>query len=162
MAAKSPASVSQSKAANPVNQADLPLTFNVPEGWKPARPSSDIVMLAFKATVDSRPVDITISQAGGVLLGNVNRWRDQVALPPIGEDQLGSVVHPFKVDGLDAQMVRLFGPEGAADRKAIVAAIVPQGEVTWFFKMMGPADAVEHEQSNFEKFVDSVKFRGER
>ena len=51
--------------------------------------------------------------------------------------------------------------KGPTDRKAIVAAIVPQGEVTWFFKMMGPADAVEHEQTNFEKFVDSVKFRGE-
>ncbi len=59
-------------------------------------------------------------------------------------------------------MVRLVGPEGIADRKAIEAAIVPQGEVTWFIKMMGPAEAVQHEQTNFEKFLDSVKFRGER
>ena len=162
MTAKSPPPASQGKAANSVNQADLPLTFNLPEGWKSTPPTSTFVMLAFKATVDAKPVAITISQAMGGTFANVNRWRGQVGLPPVGDGELGSVVHPFKVDGLDAQMVRLFGPEGAEDRKAIMGAIVPQGEVTWFFKMMGAADAVEHEQNNFEKFVDSVKFRGER
>ena len=161
MAAKSPAAASQGNAANSVKQADLPLTFNLPEGWKQTPPTSTFVMLAFSATVDAKPVAVTISQAMGGTLANVNRWRGQVGLPPVGDGELGSVVHPFKVDGLDAQMVRLFGPEGADDRKAIMGAIVPQGEVTWFFKMMGPADAVEHEQTNFEKFVDSVKFRGE-
>ena len=113
MTAKSAPSASQSKAANSVNQADLPLTFNVPEGWKPTPPTSTFVMLAFQATVDAKPVAITISQAMGGTLANVNRWRGQVGLPPVGDGELGSVVHPFKVDGLDAQMVRLFGPEGA-------------------------------------------------
>jgi hypothetical protein len=160
--AKSPPPASGSTAANSMNLADLPLTFSVPEGWKPTKPSSMFVMLAFNATVDAKSVAITISQARGSTVANVNRWRDQVDLPPVGDGELGSIVHPFKVDGLNAQMVRLFGPEGTDDRKAILAAIVPQDEVTWFFKMMGPTDAVEHEQTNFEKFLDSVKFRGER
>jgi hypothetical protein len=160
-AASTPAQTAPSVAGS---DADLPLSFAAPQGWQRAKKPPMFAMLAFRANADEKPVDISISQmgaAGGGLLPNVNRWRGQVGLPPVGNDELASVVNPLKVDGLDARMVRFVSPEGADDRKTIMAAIVPQGEFTWFIKMIGPPEAVEHEQANFEKFIDSVKFRGE-
>jgi hypothetical protein len=31
--------------------------------------------------------------------------------------------------------------------------------MTWFFRMSGPPDFVEEQQSNFDKFMTSIKFK---
>src|SRR4029078_6096286 len=110
-AAKSPSPSSKAPPSAAASQADLPLTFNVPKGWQPTKPVV-FALASFQATTEAGPVAISISPFGGPAGGltmNVNRWLDQVHLPAVGEDELSSLVHPFKVDGLEAKMVRLVG-----------------------------------------------------
>src|SRR5262249_35318031 len=40
----------------------------------------------------------------------------------------------------------------------MLAAIVPHGESTWYFKMIGPPDAVKDHQQEFRPFVESTQF----
>ena len=93
--------------------------------------------------------------AGG-LLQNVNRWRAQVKLDPLTEDQVKDLP---KVDAAGASVALIDTGEGA-DHERIVGAAVPHGEQTWFFKMKGPSDVVEKQKSRFKDFLKSVKFDG--
>jgi hypothetical protein len=43
----------------------------------------------------------------------------------------------------------------------LLAAIIPQGDNTWFFKLAGPAQQVEEHADAFQRFVQSVRFRNE-
>ena len=40
--------------------------------------------------------------------------------------------------------------------KRMLAAIVPFGGKTWYFKMMGPKDVIAQQQENFNSFIDSL------
>jgi hypothetical protein len=40
----------------------------------------------------------------------------------------------------------------------IIGAIVPRGEKTWFFKMVGPSRATAQHKKEFLTFLDSVRF----
>ena len=46
----------------------------------------------------------------------------------------------------------------------LLGAIVPHGERTWFFKLLGPAPAVGEQKETFDRFLASVQFpdKGER
>jgi len=43
----------------------------------------------------------------------------------------------------------------------MLAAIVPHGEQTWYFKMVGPPDRVNEHQQEFRRFVESTQFASE-
>jgi hypothetical protein len=40
----------------------------------------------------------------------------------------------------------------------VVAAIIPQGGRTWFYKLMGNAQVVEKQKDAFTKFVQTAKY----
>jgi hypothetical protein len=42
----------------------------------------------------------------------------------------------------------------------MLAAIVPTGERNWFFKLVGPIDAVADQEKNFDQFIRSLHFGG--
>jgi hypothetical protein len=64
-----------------------------------------------------------------------------------------------KIDGADAAYVDLAGPESAgADRPRIVAAMLPHGGQIWFFKMIGPSDAVGKQVDAFKRWLGSIHF----
>ena len=66
----------------------------------------------------------------------------------------------MNVDGLSGHYADLTGPESAGGSR-ILAVMVPRGDMTWFFKMRGPADLVGREKAAFEAFIGSVRFAGE-
>ena len=54
-------------------------------------------------------------------------------------------------------------PDGGLERSAgktarMLAAIVPCGHKTWFFKLIGPDDEVAARQAQFRKFIQSLRF----
>ena len=108
-----------------------------------------------KASVTALP------RRAGELLLNVNRWRGQLNLKPIDEEQLGKEVRQLEVAGTSAPFVDLTGPESAGGTPPrMLGVMLPRGEQTWFFKINGPADVVEKQKSAFEAFVKSVRFEG--
>jgi hypothetical protein len=133
-------------------------TFTAPPGWKQeARPTTPFAVAEFTIEDGDRRAIVTVSLAGGDPLANVARWRTQLHLPQVGEEELRKDVRPIEVDGIAGEYADLVGPE-AAGRQRILGVIVPRGGQTWFFKMRGPADLVERQKSAFEAFLKSVRF----
>jgi hypothetical protein len=154
-------------APNPHAPPEKP-TYTVPEGWKEVEagggPFAPLVALTVEQGGSSARA--TISQSGGNgggLLMNVNRWRRQVGLSEIDQDQLddarqGGFLKSITVAGTTADYVDLSGP--GKDFEHILAVVVKRGDATWFFKLQGPRELVGRQKAAFEKFVGSVKFDG--
>lgn len=145
----------------PQAASQLPLTYQTPPGWKEIAANDGISLAAFQIEEGNRmTARVTISAAGGDVAANVNRWRTQVGLEPVSEAQIRKDLRPMDVGGFQGQYADLTGPEAAGEMR-ILAVMVPRENVTWFFKMRGPADLVGRKKSAFESFVGSVRFTGD-
>jgi len=130
------------------------IKWKTPEGWTEVPPSS-MRYASFKAGSDSK-IDISIVTfpgEGGSDGDNVNRWRQQIGLPPMSPAAVASQVVPLK--GADATFSTV--DIASADVRTIAAWTRRDGHV-WFVKATGPGAAVEKEKSHFVKFVESVRF----
>jgi len=87
------------------------------------------------------------------LLQNVNRWRGQIGLEPITDDQLSAALARLDIDGVAADMVELVGA-----RETILGIMALQNGQAWYFKLKGDKDLVEREKENFRSFAESVQF----
>jgi len=138
--------------------------YTLPQGWKDLGAKGAMNLATFEISDGSRLAKVTVlplgGQAGG-LVENVNRWRGQLGLDRVGESEVRKEIRQIQVAGAAADYVDLLGPQAAgAERQRILAAIVPHGDSTWFFKMSGPADLVAKQKSAFEAFMSSVRFAG--
>ncbi len=142
------------------DDAGPPLRYDTPPGWREVPDAN--AMLAFEIADGGQTAKATVTPFGGNgggLLLNVNRWRGQVGLEPINEDELNKLP-TLAVDGIAAPYVDLASPGGGARR--MLGAIAPRTGVTWFFKLMGPGDLVGKQKSAFETFVKSVRFQEDK
>jgi hypothetical protein len=105
-------------------------------------------------------VAISVSIAGGDMTANVNRWRQQVQLGALNAADLEKEMRKLKVDGQDATYVEAIGPETAKSRETILGVIVEAEGKQWFLKLKGDAELAAREKPHFEKFVQSIRFRG--
>ncbi len=49
-------------------------------------------------------------------------------------------------------------PQLRQGKERMLAAMVPRGDEVWFFKVVGPADAMEGIESSYRQFVETVPF----
>ena len=138
--------------------------YETPDGWELDRYGGmrKIAFVMGDAEGDGKAelTVTTLGTGGSAVLPNVNRWRGQLGLSPVGEDELPESLGEIKVGDKAATLVDLVSESGESDspRQAMKVALLPRGPVTWFFKLMGDAATVESEKENFEAFVNSVKF----
>ncbi|MSR66194.1 MAG: hypothetical protein EXS24_02330 [Pedosphaera sp.] len=117
--------------------------------------------LRYLVTESDLKAELTVTafpgEAGG-LLANVNRWRKQVGLEPVEADQLQSMVSPIETVGANAKLVVMTGTN-AEDKRPVrlIAAIVPRGGMTWFYKMNGDVALVEREQEALLKVIPDLR-----
>jgi hypothetical protein len=137
-----------------------PVTFKTPEGWQERPDTMGLGRIVFKVTEGDKTGDAAITplggQAGG-LLANVNRWRSQLRLTPIDEDQLKNEAREIELDGKTASYVDLIGPD-APERLRTLAVSQMRGERSWFITLKGPYDLVAKQKDAFEAFLKSVHF----
>lgn len=89
-------------------------------------------------------------------LANVNRWRGQLQLSPIGEGELPAAISRLNVNGHSVAIVELTG--GTADApQRLLGAFLPVGGATWFFKFTGPPTLIEREKNAFLALVKSIQ-----
>jgi hypothetical protein len=138
--------------------------YTVPEEWKKTDPAK-LSIATWTVGDGDRKAKVTVTpmagKAGG-LVANVNRWRvEQLGLPPADEKTIEKDVQKFEIPETPAQYIDLIGPEVEnKTRQRILVVMVVRGDVTWFFKMLGPADLVDKQKSTFETFARSVRFDG--
>ena len=136
--------------------------WNVPANWK-AKQAGMMVLKAFDVAVDGKQASVAISvfpgDVGGTF-GNVNRWRGQMSLPPIKEEDLAKSVTTLNLDGGDkGTMVDLNGVDAKTSKAArLIAVAVRHGDNTWFYKLLGDDAVVAHEKEAFLKFVQTVRY----
>lgn len=148
---------SASSNPDPASQPLPGLQWQPPAGWK-REPPTQMVLAKFSVSAEAGArAEITVSafpgEVGG-LLANVNRWRSQVGLPPIGETELGGIVTGLETRSGSAKLVELAGADARTGNKArLLSVVLPHGDRTWFFKMIGEDQLVEREKEAFLKFV---------
>jgi hypothetical protein len=92
-------------------------------------------------------------------LANVNRWRGQVGLAPVSEEELPKLAEAVEVAGQPAQLYDQVGDNpGSGDKSRILAAIQRRDGTPWFFKMTGDAQLVAEQKPVFAEFLKSVSF----
>jgi hypothetical protein len=157
---------------NPVVAADdprkepappKPPTFKAPKGWEALeRDKLGITAARFRSGEGEKEVVVTLTKltgVGGGLVANVNRWRGQVGLEPLDENDALEELRPMKVDGLPGHILDVTGPkvEGKVTQRVVVV-VVPKGEETWYVRMGGPAGPVAEQKAAFDEFVKSIRF----
>lgn len=89
-------------------------------------------------------------------LANVNRWRGQLQLPPIGEAELPAAISRLNVNGHSVAIVEITGGTAASPQR-LLGAFLPVGGATWFFKFTGPPALIEREKNAFLALVKSIQ-----
>lgn len=164
-----PAPTSEPMAAAPAasNMADTAVTkaqgpelkWTAPTQWQ-AKPASAMRKASYAVSSPGGATgEVAITAFPGDVggeLANVNRWRGQLMLAPIGAADLDRAVSRRDVNGLQVTIVDITG--GTADApQRLLGAIVPFGGATWFFKLVGPDAVVGAEAPTFLSFINTLQ-----
>jgi hypothetical protein len=137
------------------NSTNPQIKWQTPPGWSEVPPSS-MRYASFSTGANENKVDISIVTfpgEGGSDADNVNRWRQQISLPPMSSAAVATQIAPLKTDDTTFSTVDIAG----ASARTLAAWTRRDGHV-WFFKATGASGAIEKEKSNFVEFVQSVRF----
>lgn len=67
-------------------------------------------------------------------------------------------ISSYKVSKQSPAVATAPGDKSAQSQDRMLAAMIPHGTQTWFFKVTGPADALASQAENFKKLIGSVHF----
>ena len=148
-------------AASPISSEGKP-NWQVPAGWQEVSGGQFLVAKFMLTGEGGGTAAVNVSSSageGGGLTSNVNRWRGQLGLAPLSDDDVNKLATPFDVPGGRASLVDLSGTDARTARPTrLVGAIVPINGQTWFYKLMGDAKVVESQKDAFTQFVKSAKY----
>ena len=135
---------------------ELNLTWNLPDTWVPSKGHS-MRLASFDVPYSKGVGDLSIvslSGSSGGLLANVNRWRGQVELEPINETDIltTSTVGESKMGPYRVFKMINENKKG----KAIIAAVLPTGEKTFFIKLTTDVQGISELEPSFKKFCSSI------
>ncbi len=145
-------------ASIPVPTGSDDLTWTAPAHWT-VKASGPMRKGSYAITGPEGEADLSITafpgDTGG-LLANINRWRGQLLLPPIGPGELTTHVADLEANGLHFGIVDFAGTANGVPTRTTGALLSRTGE-TWFFKLMGPDDLVAREKAALIAFLRTVK-----
>lgn len=131
--------------------------WTAPAGWKEL-PGNGMRAASFVLPPGSGKAEVTVvafpGDAGGEL-ANVNRWRGQIALPPITAGQLAGARADVHAP-LGTVAVYDFTGNGGKKTRLVAGSIRVSG-ATWFFKLMGEEKAVAAAKPAFLKLLEGLR-----
>jgi hypothetical protein len=138
------------------------LNWKVPSGWEQVAPG-EMRLASFRVKGESgKQADVGVFPLPGMAGGdvdNVNRWRGQVGLQPISQEDLAKLAQAVEIAGQPAQVYDLAGQNpSSGDKTRILAAILRREGVAWFFKMTGDDELVAQQKPAFVEFLKSLSF----
>lgn len=129
--------------------------WTVPAGWTKLDQQKPMRYATYMAGEGAAALEVALSvfpgDVGG-LHGNVNRWRGQVGLAPLPQDQLAANVTPFEVPGFTGHTMRL---KGETQHMLGAAIKDTKNERTWFIKITGAPAAIDAQEAAFIAFAKS-------
>lgn len=132
------------------------VTWSLPTGWKSVPSDQPMRLATFKP--DAGPEVILSAFPGDVggLLANINRWRNQLGLPPIEESQLSQTVQTTTTEGVTISLTDLTAANG---QQMLGAIIAPGDGKTWFVKATGDAASIATLKPSFTDFARSFRLQ---
>jgi hypothetical protein len=137
-------------------------SWQVPAGWQEQAPTA-MRLASFKVSGENgAKADVSVIKLGGIaggMLANVNRWRGQIGLSPVDQAGLDKLVTTQNVNGSAVSLVDMSGQSTeSGNKERLLAAVVPRGDSTWFYKMLGDPNLVEQQKPAFVQFVESARY----
>ncbi len=137
------------------------MAYDKPATWK-AKPGSQYRTLNFDVGSDGI-TECYVSQSGGGLLPNLNRWRGQMGLKPMSTTEL-TRLSPLRVLGVETPLLVIEGSfQGMSgpriEKAGMLAVYVETSGTSYAIKLTGPTDKVRAAQRDFVKFVQSLRMR---
>jgi len=131
----------------------LALTWTAPNSWKEKK-LTEFRKASFVSVTPSGECDVSVTSfpgdTGGYL-ANLNRWRSQLQLPALKENELEKYIQKKQFKYLSFDCVFFENKE-----KSMRIAMVMIKEDMWFFKIVGPKKAVQTENKVWSHFLDSI------
>ncbi len=144
----------QASQAQPAPQK-APYRWTLPTGWteKPASGMRLATIIIPQEKGDN--LEASITEFGGDLAGNINRWRGQVGLPTLPEAEVLPSLEKIDTQLGPAYIALIINPESTD--KAMLAAIIPRPAGTSIFvKVTGSADSLKATATTFRTFTQSL------
>ena len=133
------------------------LHWTAPAGWKEI-PGNGMRVASFELPKTEGKAEVTVVALPGDVggeLANVNRWRGQLALPPMTEEEI-----PAARSSVDTRLgaVSIYDFTGTGEKKTrLVAGMIQVSGTMWFFKLMGDEKAVAAAKPAFLKLLEGLK-----
>ncbi len=147
----------------PDNSGLPALKYALPAGWTEKKPTQ-MRVASFEISESGKQADVSVIPLGGMAGGdfaNVNRWRGQVNLPPLADDELQKIAEKITVAGQPADLYDIAGTNPDSNNsERILACILHRDATAWFFKVTGESGLVEKNKAAFIGFLKSVEFGG--
>ncbi len=164
-----PAIPGMSAAALPTNAGSTTaaapaIRWVLPPGWTDQGANNIRLGNILVTGPNNQRAEMTVTRFEGDVggqLANVNRWRNQLQLPPIDDATLASaIIHrDYPAGHMDAVDIVSDAPLGNSTFKTrTLVAWLPQGNATWFFKLTGDDELVSTQHNAFSAFLTSVEF----
>ncbi len=136
--------------------------WTVPACWQSV-PPSQFLLAQYMIQTNGAQAEVNISQMageGGGLLANVNRWRRQLGLSEVTqEEDLSTMVSGLTVPGAQAEMVDFNGTSSKTGQPArLIGVVLPMNGQTWFYKLMGDPGLVAAQKDIFVTFIQSAHY----
>lgn len=132
------------------------ISWTVPGNWQ-EQPASSMRVGSFlikgKTAQQADFSVVPLSGNAGGDLANINRWRGQIGLEPISDQDLARQSQTISPAGRKMLFVN-FSNSG----RRLMAAIYQRGDRSWFFKMTGEDAVVSAAKPAFLQFLQSLQF----
>ncbi|MBK8476645.1 MAG: hypothetical protein IPL39_10090 [Opitutaceae bacterium] len=136
------------------------LTWAAPDHWA-AKPLGAMRRGSFAPKNAAGEADCSIfvfPASSNPLRANLDRWRGQIGLARLTDEQFATAVTTLDSDGLSFATVDLLGKQPGVDQATrVLGAVLYRGEEAWFFKLTGPDAAVAAEKASFLDFLRTVR-----
>lgn len=134
-------------AADP--QAAPERSWPAPASWQQQAPG---MMQLARFSVGGGKAVVSVAEASGGMDINVQRWRTQLGMSSASEADTLKSVAPLDLGGVKANLVDLAG-----EKQRMVVVVVPNGNTSIFFKLMGEPAAVAAEKDALIDFAKKAK-----
>lgn len=132
------------------------LAWDAPAGWQ-FKPGSGMRWCSYGVPGPAGEGDLSVvkleGEAGGPL-GNVNRWRGQLGLPPVEAEALAGLTRHVASAVGDVSYWEMSAPSSPGG--LLGARVFFQGQ-SWFFKLTGPRATLRSAQADFVKLLASLR-----
>lgn len=150
----------------PGHESDTPppaLTWRLPAGWV-QQPNSPMRVGSFSVTgKNGEKAEVSLidmpGSAGG-LSANIEMWRQQLELSNESDTEKDKSTTSLDIPLGKGSLVELQSDKPVLDGKSkarMLVAVIPHGDQTWFFKMVGSDSLVAAQKKTFLEFLNSLR-----